>query len=194
MPTPRIVAALAAALVSLAAPAASADEPAFDCAFRVSQLDVSSQPDMFAVGFVAHGDASAVSITCSIRVDGVTVQETPTGTGVGAAVTGGRLGWWWFGGTVEGCATATVAGHPAATRCRPFASMQVPPQEVIDVLNDAVDVVNDVFVDHVDPVLCDVLADVDEPPGPVVVTEQGDVYVLGEPMWDCPPYDIWPVT
>ncbi|HWL37069.1 MAG TPA: hypothetical protein VNQ77_12845 [Frankiaceae bacterium] len=30
--------------------------------------------------------------------------------------------------------------------------------------------------------------------GPVVVNSQGDVFVAGEPFWDCPPYDLWPTA
>ena len=188
MPTMRIVTALAAAALVLAHSAAYADEPTYECQVRAypDRLDNPTRmDDWLAVGVVAHDDA-AVSIRCYFELNGATLSTTQTVTGDGAAVVVDRLSY--YGDTTTGlslCAKATVAGHPDAVRCRPFRVIQVPPQEVIDLVNDA-------FVDHVDPLLCDVLADVDEPPGPVVVDEEGDLYVLGEPMWDCPPYDIWP--
>lgn len=55
---------------------------------------------------------------------------------------------------------------------------------------DTVDPLLDyVFVDTVDPVLCDVLDDLGPgEPGVVEVRDDGDVYVGGEWFWDCPPY------
>ena len=44
----------------------------------------------------------------------------------------------------------------------------------------------------VDEVVCPVLAASSGTYGVVELRTDGDVYVLGEPYWDCPPYGIWP--
>jgi hypothetical protein len=42
----------------------------------------------------------------------------------------------------------------------------------------------------VDPILCPVLASLRGVYGPVTIDPEGDVWVAGEKVWDCPPYDF----
>ena len=42
----------------------------------------------------------------------------------------------------------------------------------------------------VDPIVCPLLVGVRGTYADVTIDDQGDVYVSGEPLWDCPPYDI----
>jgi hypothetical protein len=41
-----------------------------------------------------------------------------------------------------------------------------------------------------DAVTCPVLASLAGDYGAIVINAQGDVFVAGEPFWDCPPYDL----
>ena len=47
------------------------------------------------------------------------------------------------------------------------------------------------MMNYVDPTMCPVLASQAGTYGLVVINAQGDVFVGGEPQWDCPPYDLW---
>ncbi|HWL35972.1 MAG TPA: hypothetical protein VNQ77_07240 [Frankiaceae bacterium] len=42
---------------------------------------------------------------------------------------------------------------------------------------------------HADEAACPAFTSLAGSYGVVTVTSQGDVYVAGEPTWDCPPYD-----
>jgi len=55
--------------------------------------------------------------------------------------------------------------------------------------DDLLDKVDQVFIDHVDPVLCPVLAEHAGTVGPVAVEPDGDVSIAGSEVWLCPPYE-----
>lgn len=167
---PLLVTAFACALV-LPAPA-RAGEPLYGCQFRPMQQEfvTGSNYSVQAEGVVAHAGLADVTITCTIEVDGVEVGRTLTGTGTAVAAT---VGWIAYAASetseVRGCAIATVAGHEVFQRCPPSRSTQIPPQEVVDIVEDVFEAT---YV--ADETLCPVLG--------------GDVYVADVFVWDCPPY------
>ncbi len=179
------MASVAVGALALNAPAALADEPQFGCNFRsVHQEDATGQNfEGAAAGYVVH--TGPVTIRCEVRVNGAPASSTDTGSGSGAATIAGRI-------TFAAGDTDVVTFHAIATtehgeHVKDYATtlIQVPPQEVIDLINSVV-------IEHVDPPLCNVLKSLAGTHGPVYINDQGDVYVNGSPEWDCPPYDIWP--
>ena len=112
----KLLAASIAAL-SLAAPA-YADPPRYDCDF-FEVADPTREEDWHTgavVGYVAH--AGFVTITCELRVNGVTVAPGWTSSGVGAAVVATQLTF--TGSPADGleiCAEATT-DHGMYDHCR----------------------------------------------------------------------------
>jgi hypothetical protein len=126
----------------------------------------------------------SATVTCTLKVDGVVADDgtyTWSGTGVVAGVS---LPFRYFGyedSYVEVCTRVAYDNGEVDTSCDPFTTTYIPPQEVVDVLNDVLTVP--------DPVVCPVLGGLAPgQPGIVDVTPEGDVYVAGEWFWDCPPY------
>ncbi|HVF05342.1 MAG TPA: hypothetical protein VNA20_10905 [Frankiaceae bacterium] len=192
------IALLAAVAALLAPPAASAQSGSThtgSCRFLDHDLvDAvgSSADELLAVAVVAVRDAAGApagaEVTCELRINGWPADGA-SGSGTGVVV---------VAGTVQYAASATdrltfctvvdyADATPTATAC--VAPSQIPPDEPHV---DPPVTPDELFVRYVDPLLCPVLAMLTLPPGfPVQVNNQGDVYVLGEPYWDCPPYDIW---
>lgn len=162
---PLLVAAFACA-VALPVPA-HAGEPVYGCGFETLAQDATGSGHwMLAYGYVAR-PGSDLTITCFIRVDGVEQSRTTTGTGTSVAVTTGTVRIEMTDtGVVEGCALATVDGQEHL-RCFTGASIEIPPQEVYDPVNEA--------LYAADEVICPAIG--------------GDLYVAGELVWDCPPYE-----
>ena len=184
-----MMASLAVGALAFNAPGALADDPPeFGCNFRsVHQEDATGQNfEGAAWGYVVHAEGGNVSIRCEIRVNGSPASTTPTGTGTdGAATTSGRVTFQAGDTDIVTLVAYYTTEHGSGSRVYPTAVTQVPPQEVIDLINDVV-------IEYVDPALCDILKLLAGTYGPVFINEQGDVYVNGAPEWDCPPYDIWP--
>ena len=179
-----------ASALALGAPPALAHDATFDCDFNaVQQEDATGQNfEGVARGWVVHSDGGTVTIRCFVKVNGTETSSTPTGTGEGAATTAGRVTYA-AGDTdvVELCATATWPGG-SRTVCFPTSRLQVPPQEVIDLLIDIIDIIDGVIIEYVDPVLCDQLDNHPGVYGPIEIKPDGDVYINGEFFWDCKPY------
>ncbi len=201
-----LTAALAAGALALNAPVAQADAPRFDCSFDSVQQDTATGQNYegAAWGYIAHAEGGDVTIRCYIAVNGVEASSTPTGTGSnGAAVTSGRVT---FAATdtdsVQLCAEYT-SPHASDNVCFESTSTQIPPQEVIDLLISLFETIDatlapvwstltDIEKTYIDPTLCDVLDGIPGTYGPVTINTQGDVFIDGEPFWDCPPYDLFP--
>ncbi|HVF06745.1 MAG TPA: hypothetical protein VNA20_18055 [Frankiaceae bacterium] len=183
------MASLALSALALNAPAAQADQPTHDCRLRSVQQDtVTGQTHQGALaGVITHADTSNVSIRCRVTVNGVTVAATPVGTGPGVATTESDVSFA-AGDTdvVRVCADFTSA-HGSGTVCVLVGITEVPPQVVWDTLDAALGELWPL----IDPVVCEVLKQITgNHPGGVVVNDQGDVYVNGELVWDCPPYEV----
>lgn len=205
-----MMAGLAAGALALNAPAAVADAPTFDCNFNsLHQEDATGQNyEGVAWGYVHHAGGGPVSIRCYITVNGTPASSTPTGTGDTAATTAGRVTFA-AGETDNVLLWAEVTTvHGTINQPYPTSTTQIPPQEVIDLLIDIAtlideqlapvwDEINNLVIQHIDPALCDLLkmfpGTYGTPPGPVItINAQGDVFIDGEPFWDCPPYDLFP--
>jgi hypothetical protein len=81
--------------------------------------------------------------------------------------------------------------------CGALGPTTVPPQPVtwtvegvVEALGPVLDVVDGVWIGTVDPVVCPVLAGLGPSPAEdlVGITPEGDVYVAGSLVYDCPPY------
>jgi hypothetical protein len=182
-----LLAALAAAALALPVPHALADEPVYGCDYTTAlqQQFGGSNYEAAAFGWVVHA-GSAVTIRCTIESHGYEYSGTPTAAGDSVAVTAGRVSLVADQDFVV-CAHVTVSGHDPITDCHQGEHYQVPPE----VFFDLYEVLNDLVIAYVDPTICAVLDDYAGTYGPVTINEQGDVFVLGEPQWDCPPYDIF---
>ena len=82
------------------------------------------------------------------------------------------------------CTHVDFADGTSSDNCNGAISLQIPPQEVIDLLNSTVD-----------PLVCPVLASHAGTYGPVTIDSTGDVTIpdpVGglNPIYDCPPYVV----
>ncbi|HWL37811.1 MAG TPA: hypothetical protein VNQ77_16615 [Frankiaceae bacterium] len=87
--------------------------------------------------------------------------------------------------------TWVPAGTPGAT-CRLVLGTGWALDPLFDLLDSARPLLDSLKRDVVDPLVCPVLASLAGDYVAVSVNSQGDVFVLGEPYWDCPPYDLGP--
>lgn len=149
-------------------PAASAASHAqVSCRFNtVAQEDATGGQDTFtgaAYGFVASTTVGeSVSIRCWVRVDGSEADSTAVSTGVTAAATSGQVT---YTATdtqdVDLCADYT-AGSESGTICVETTTTQIPPQPVIDAINQVFDIIAEATA-GLDPILCGVIRDLDLP-------------------------------
>ena len=191
--------------VTLGAPIAHADPAQVDCGFNtIAQEDATGGQDTFtggAYGFVVSGTpGNAVSIQCVVKVNGAPVANTGApATGTTVAATAGQVT---FTATdqddVDLCAEWTD-GTTSGESCSDTTVTQIPPQAVIDLLISVFDAIDAILIPIeqtvVDPAVCPVLATlgntVPDVPGVLEINGQGDVFLLGDPFWDCPPYDLF---
>lgn len=197
-----MVASLAVGALALGAPVAHAQHAQFDCGFdTIAQETATGGQDTFtgvAYGYVVAGAAgNAVTIACEVRVDGTTVDSTDPGSGTTVATSQGQVTYtasdtqdvdlcvvWYtqssgFGGPICGETTTT----------------QIPPQEVIDLLNSVFDLVADMTA-GLDPIVCGALQALGAPsvinvfaPTLRMDADDCDLYVDGERFLDFIPYD-----
>jgi hypothetical protein len=183
-----LISGLAVGALALGAPVAHADDPTFDCGFNsVQQADATGQNYEGAVyGYVIDTDATSVSIHCYVKVNGTAVPPGVSGSGTVAAHAEGRITFTAQDtDDVQLCGDATVThGSTTATftHCDESTHTQVPPQEVIDIL-DAL------FIGTIDPLLCPILQGLaGDYAGVITIGADGDLTVAGELIEDCPPY------
>lgn len=205
-PARRAAAAAAAVVLAGVAPAAATPDPPLadgpPCRYHAVYWDVVDDEWHGALTGAVTASGRTVSLTCAVHVadrrhDGVAVASASTGPSSGAAVLAPHPAS--FVGTADDwfavCATATVDGTPwhwtgTAWSADPAAPCPArPPLDPTDLL----DCLNAVCLPQPDPVVCDVLTDLDpyDVPGVVEVRPDGDVDVADEPFWDCPPYQWW---
>ena len=152
-----------------------------DCGFNTIAGDqISGGQDTFtgaAYGYVGTASGGTVTVRCLVRVDGVEVSSTPTGSGLGFATASGQVT---YTATdtqdVDICAAYTTPDGSGET-CDDTSVTQIPPQEIVD------------LTALPDFLLCPILASLagEYVPGLVSIDSEGDVYVDGG-VWDCPPY------
>jgi len=129
-----------------------------------------------------------VDVHCSVQVNGGTVDEVSDGQTTGIDVAVGQMTYTADATQVVRLCVGLGGGH-GGPECEDMTVTPVPPREVEDAVASTVRIVEDV-VRVFDPTVCPVLASLSPGiPGVVDVASEGDVYVLGERVRDCPPYE-----
>lgn len=198
------IAALALTLAALGAgPAAAHGDSTYrgDCGYRLVAQEAVTGGDNHYVGVVSSdvvayspsdGNIVGATVTCTIEVDGVLVASA-SGTGYGAVLFAERVEFdiddtdvvhlcWTVDFTTDDTPTAADCARATTLECCPF---------ITDPIVEAFNLASAAVGEYVDPTACAALAELAPGVGPVTVDDEGDVFVSGEPMWDCPPYDIW---
>lgn len=206
-----VVGSAVAAMVTLAAPPASAatDTIHGGCFFDTIEHPTASGQQVGIIGdrsvtqqtgVVPSGDVPiAATVYCRIEIDGVAAPGTTFAyTGAGGVEAGANEITYtaapfddvWVGERVV-YADGTDTGWDFQCRaCAP----RIPPQEVTDDLDAIEGALNGVFVSDIDPKVCPALVAVAGSYGPVTIEPDGDVVVpdpasLGTSLlYDCPPY------
>ncbi|HVF06934.1 MAG TPA: hypothetical protein VNA20_19005 [Frankiaceae bacterium] len=179
-------AALAAAALALTAPGALADQPTFDCRLRSVQQDTVTGGTFQGVltALIVYADGP-VSIRCFVTVNGVPRAQAAA-SGDRVAVAAEEVSFAAGDSDVMRLCADYTSGHGAGTWCASSGWGPFPPDFVYETLDGVLSQVWPV----VDPVVCAALKAIAPGAGTVYVNGQGDVYVDGEPQWDCPPYDV----
>jgi hypothetical protein len=197
MRTPLVLAAtLAAGLTP--APAHAAPVRAHCAYVAAAQSAVTGSAESFAgfaFGYAAFDDLGPHTLRCYVTVNGVEqVPGTLTGAGNVVVPTAGPVGYQAAeADTVELCAEVDATFPTHETVCEPVTETQLPPPEVVDLVDDVLAPIWDVMsqIDfYYDPMLCPVFASLAPGvPGVVDISYEGDVTIVGVgPFWDCPPY------
>ena len=140
-------------------------------------------PDYFfgvTAGAVVDAPPSGAQIECEVRVNGVpakTVYVVPAGAAYVSHIQYVATD----SAYVEICAIVTISfSH---TTCSRAPEQGVPPSGLVGLVNIA--------LREIDPILCPVLVTLDPVvtlPGLLDIDPQSDVYLLGDRLYDCPPY------
>ena len=194
--TTRVMVALETlAGLAIGTPVASATPPSsLDCGFNViaEEMVTGGQETYTGVAYghvtVALAAAETVTIRCYVAVNGAEVSSTATGSGAGAVSTFGQVT---FTATdtddIDLCAVWSTA-FESGTVCVGTRRTQLPPQEVVDLLDDALTAVQNVPDPTGEPLFCTAI-----PPGPyppdIVVDDDGDIYRDGSRVLDCAPFE-----
>ena len=205
------VATLAAMLVAVNAPVAHASAVYYDCSVVAAANSVVS-PDTYTGLIVGVAvDTASHTLRCYIRAGGTEVASTPTQGPSPVVVTEALVSF-----TVPQDSVAQICTEldGVTVSCSEVSVLQVPPQAVVDLLNSVLTTLGDVvttvydglpeslrfFLDNVkpgnvDPLLCPILKALSPGVPGVDITPEGDTTILGEPVWDCPPYgNLGPTT
>ena len=193
MRTRRLLTLLAVTALAVVAPPVAAGHHRYDCGFDTVPVSSGGDYAGVAYGYVAGDADDTVSVSCVIKVNGMAAASTPTASGTAAAVTHGPVAY--RAGVFDDldvCAVHSVNGVTAEACSAVFRDSLPPPAywEVVEILLDFVLELQPIWLG---PTVCATLASMAGSYGPLVINAQGDVFVAGEPQWDCPPYDIeWP--
>lgn len=175
-------AALAAGLIASNVPSAHAAPTAFGCRLvAVKNATLIGGADTFtgiAVGYSV--ESPQAWIRCYVTVDGSEHDTTPLGAGPNVATTWGQVTWSASDfQSVKLCATWRPG--PSENVCEDVTITTFPPDEVVDNLKGILSIV--------DPIVCSILMGLSPGvPGIADIDSDGDLAVLGLPIYDCPPY------
>jgi hypothetical protein len=151
-------------------------------------------------GVAVFDDADSHTLRCYIRINGGEAASTPKESGTVAVRT---LGLVTFTVPPDSFVEICTEIDAVTVSCSSVEISQIPPQEVEDLLTTLEDVVTTVeqtlpesltnFIDNikpgiVDPTLCPVLASLAPGAPGVDISPEGDTTIVGDPVWDCPPY------
>ena len=170
--------------LNLPAPVATAFAATGQCGFDSVQNETVTGQNYEGVAYgIAVDDTGApVTIRCFITVNGTPAPGASiSGSGTGVAVAAGPVSFEAADGAdVELC--TEVNGN--LTGCADSTNTQLPPQEVLDALNEVLVLL--------DPMLCIpmmALNPVTLALGlDIVFDAEGDLFVNGDMIWDCPVY------
>jgi hypothetical protein len=181
-------------------PVAAAGEPvSVTCAIRVGDLRYAAPAAASVTGPVLPGVGVLAPAAVSYRAGDADPVAVCTSATVGATT------WHWDGAawTTDSGASCPASGLPG--RDVLVAVLEALPEPARAVVGyvlclaypswgprttcDVTEVLDSLAA--ADAVVCPVLAALPGVPGVVEVRPDGDVYVLGELFWDCPPYDVW---
>lgn len=194
-------AVLAGMMLAPAAEAAPRDTDLL-CGFASVTDQYPEAPDDYAIGVIWGGPVlEDGTLTCTIQVGGAIHENPDNGARRSATGTDGRtlldpvfVSYQWasmvpiylcdqftdahgmryyYDETTSSWTTSSSANCRLAISVGTDDPVFNPVQDVVEAL---------------DPVLCQVLRIVRGVPGIVETTPEGDLYVLGELTWDCPPY------
>lgn len=181
----RLLAAfVAVAALTVNATTASASDAVYDCRLRAAPSNGTHQGVL--AGAIASPSGGAVGIVCRVTVNATTVAQIG-GTGNTVAAASGTVSF--AAGpsdVVRLCADWTDHGTTRTT-CVTLGVLAIPPQVVWDTV-DAI--LYEVWWIFPGDFLCSLLKLLSPGVPPVYINGQGDLYLDGEPRWDCPPYDI----
>jgi hypothetical protein len=189
-----MISGVAVGLMALNAPIAHAAVVRSGCGFQsVAQETATGGQDTFtgaAYGYAIFDDQDTHTLKCVVKVDGAAQAETPPGSGQVVVTTQGQV-------TYNAAEGATVVLctviDDVEVGCNVAMEFQVPPQEVIDLLDTIFQAISDAS-GLLDPIVCTMhQALAPGIPGVIDITPEGDVTlaVIG-PFWDCPPYGNLP--
>jgi hypothetical protein len=194
-----LLAATAVALLAVAAPVAHASPVRAGCSFEsVAQQTVTGSPEAYVAalyGIAVFDDNGSHTLRCYVTVNGVEVASTNLERGVSVVVAAGTRS---YDAASDAGVEICTEVDGVTTSCAVSAPTQIPPQEVVDVVDDVFEIVTDLLTTCdgcngplLETVLCPVLQSLAPGlPGVVDVKPDGDVAlaVVG-PLFDCAPYD-----
>jgi hypothetical protein len=207
-----LLAGVAAGALALGAPVAQADHVGYEgpgCTFNTlndttpggqigGQNQWTGEAAILAIATDAAGVPNGASITveCEMFINGNSqgVYLATSGTGIAATTyakenPGGVFS---FSAAdtdvVTVCDNVTIDGH-FIQNCSDAETTQIVPQPVVDAINLAIDTLNSTVLEQIDPTICPFIG-MAAPgvPGVVDITPEGDVFVVTELWYDCPPY------
>lgn len=177
-----ILGALAAGLLAVGAPAASAHDNSqvtSACALHQSFNFVNGGFSYYLTGAAVTPEVGGGTFWCEIRVDGDTVASSVHNHGELVFGSAGPLRGW--ASTLEATDLEVCARIDWDDEDTPFEEC-VPGGDVLTTVNEEV-------LKPTDLLTCSVLiALAPGVPGVVDIDPTGDTVVLGIPFWDCPPY------
>lgn len=182
---------VALAIALLGVPAASAhdnDQVVADCVLSDElPLEASGDSNGTLAGYAVTPEAGGGSFSCRLVVNGVDVAASTPTRGERVFVSAGSVAWSAHADDdIQVCAHVDWDdGHPPYRACDRYVTNQIPPQEVVDLVNAIVSPFDDFFLP------CLLFSSLTPGvPGVLDVTSEGDVFVAGEWLWDCPPYGV----
>lgn len=188
---------VAAAALTLHVPGASADHVSTFCELRAAEYSLVTGEytwEGIAYGYVSGHLGEQVSARCVVRVNGGIRAATAWNTGTTLVTMSDRVTYVRMASeVVQVCAQYTTS-HGYTETCFATTTMQVPPQEVIDAISLAGDLVRQAGKDYADPLVCPVLQSLNGSYGIIEIRPGsggtgGDVYVDGTRVYDCPFYE-----
>ena len=163
------------------------------------QGQMTGEIDIEAVVYSATNPADnpmSATFTCYIKVNGSTQPGAiVTASGIVVVVGGGVITYTSNSVTdfVQLCQDVSYSNGQSTSECFEASTFEIPPPivwEVIDMIFETIAPYEAAFWAIVDPIVCDILAQLDDfdVPGVLYVNSQGDVWVLDEGIFDCPTY------